>query len=176
MGHTGVVDGAVEVGAAAEAEVEAALVTTTVDDAGAEAEACPVAVGPVARVAVGAGVGVPCAFSFCARRVALPKPCSLPTIPLPGVPGDAAPFPVGPLPFPVAVPVPLPAPAFVPVLDPLSSGVVGTAAAAPGSPPLETEARRIGAGTSSFCATTSDVPAVLAVVEPPLGPWTACEA
>ena len=41
MGHTGVLDGAVEVGAAAEAEAEAALVTTTVDDAGAEAEACP---------------------------------------------------------------------------------------------------------------------------------------
>ena len=98
------------------------------------------------------------------------------------MPGVPAPFPLGPLPFPGAVPVPLPAPAFVPVLDPLSSGVVGTAAAAaaaapaPGPPPLETEARRVGAGTSSFCATTFDVVAVLVVVEPPLGPWTVCGA
>jgi hypothetical protein len=178
MGHTGVLDGAVEVEAAAEAEAEGAPVTT-VDDAGAGVVACPVAVDPVARVAAGVGVGVPCAFSFCARLVALPKPRNLPIIPPPGVPGVAAPFPLGPLPFPVAVPVPLPAPAFVPVLDPLSSGVVGTAAAAaaavPGPAPLETEARRVGAGTSSFCATAFDVAAVLAVVEPPPGPWTGCE-
>ena len=140
MGHTGVLDGAVEVEVTAE---EAALVTRTVDDAAAEAEACPVAVDPVGRVAVGVGMGVPCAFSFCARLVGLPKPRNLPIIPPPGVPGVAASFPLGPLPLPVAVPVPLPAPAFVPVLDPLSSGVVGTAAAAaavPGPPPLETEA------------------------------------
>ena len=63
MGHTGVLDGAVEVEVAA--EVEAALVTTTVDDAGAEAEACPVAVDPVACVAVGAGVSP--AHSHCVR-------------------------------------------------------------------------------------------------------------
>jgi hypothetical protein len=177
MGHTGVLDGAVEVEAAAEAG--AAPVTTTVDDAAAEAEACPVAVDPVARVAAGVGVGVPCAFSFYARLVAFPKPRNLPIIPPPGVPGVAAPFPLGPLPFPVGVPVPLPAPAFVPVLNPPSSGVVGTdiaAAAAPGQAPLETEAQRVGAGTSSFCAATFDVAAMLAVVEPPLGPWTGCEA
>ena len=120
-------DGAVEVKAAAEAgEADTALLTTTVDDAGAEAEACPVAVNPVARVAAGVGVGVPCTFSFCACLVALPKPRNLPIIWPPEVPGIAAPFLLGPLPFPVAVPVPLPAPAFVPVLDPLSSGVVGT--------------------------------------------------
>ena len=64
----------------------------------------------------------------------------------------------------------------MPVLDPLSLGVVGTAAAAPGPPLLETEARHVGIGTSSFCITTFDIAAVLAVVEPLLGPWTACEA
>ena len=98
MGHTGVLDGAVEVGAAAEIEAEAALGTTTVDDACAEAEACPVTVDPVARVAArgDVGVGVPCAFSFCARLVALPKPRNLPIIPPPGVPGVAAPFPLSP--------------------------------------------------------------------------------
>ena len=156
MGHTGALDGVVEVEAVAEAG--AALVTTTVDNAGPEAEACPVAVDPVARVAAGVGVGVPCAFSFCARRVALPKPRNLPIIPPPGVPGVAAPFPLGPLPFPVAVPVPLPAPAFVPVLDPLSSGVVGTAASAaavPGPPPLEIEARRVGTA-SDIASAPSD--------------------
>ena len=73
--------------------------------------------------------------------------------------------------------MPLPVPAFVPVLDSLSSGVVGTAAVtAPGPPPLQTEALYVGAGTSSFCATTVDVAAGLAFVEPPLGPWTGCEA
>jgi hypothetical protein len=95
MGHTGVLDGAVEV----EAAVGVALVTTTVDDA--DAEACPVTVDPVARVAGGVGVGVPGAFSFCTRFVALPKPRNLPIIPPPGVPGVATPFPLGPLPFPV---------------------------------------------------------------------------
>ena len=95
-------DGAVKVEAAAKAgEADAALLTTTVDDAGAEAEACPVVVDPVACVAAGVGVGVPCAFSFCACLVALPKPCNLPIIQPPGVPGVAAPFPLGPLPFPV---------------------------------------------------------------------------
>jgi hypothetical protein len=171
MGHTGVLDGAVEVEVAA----EAALVTTTVDDAGAEA--CPVAVDPVARVAagVGVGVGVPGVFSFCVRFVALPKPRNLPIIPPPGVPGVATPFPLDPLPLPVAVPLLLPVPVFAPVPDPLSSGVAG-AAAAPG-PPLDTDGRRVGAGTSSFCAATFDVAAVLGVVVPPLGPpWTGCEA
>ena len=134
-------DGAVKVEAAAEAEeVDAALLTTTVDNAGAEVEACPVVVNPVACVAAGVGVGVPCTFSFCVCLVALPKPRNLPIIQPPGVPGITAPFPLGPLLFPVAVPVPLPAPAFMPMLDPLSSGVVGTAAAAPGPPLLETEA------------------------------------
>ena len=179
MGHTGVLDGAVEVEVAA----EVALVTATVDDADADAdanaEACPVAVDPaVARVAAGVGgVGVPGAFSFCARFVALPKPRNLPIIPPPGVPGVATPFPPGPLPFPVAVPLLLPAPVFAPVPDPLSSGVAGAAAAAaaPG-PPLDTDGRRVGAGTSSFCATTFDGAAVLAVVVPPLGPpWTGWE-
>jgi hypothetical protein len=172
MGHTGVPDGAVEVEVAA----EAALVTATVDDADTDAdvEACPVAVDPaVARVAagVGVGVGVPGAFSFCARFVALPKPRNLPIIPPTGVPGVAAPFPLGPLPFPVAVPLLLPAPVFAPVPDPLSSGVagaVGAGAATPG-PPLDTDGRRVGAGTSSFCATTFDVAAVLAVEVPPVG-------
>lgn len=166
-------DGAVEVEAVAEAE--GALVTTTVDDADADAEACPVAVDPVIRVTVGVGVDVPGKFSFCARFVALPKPRNLPIIPPPGVPGVAAPFPLGPLPFPVAVPLLLPAPVFAPVPDPLSSGVAGVAAA-PG-PPLDTDGRRVGAGTSSFCVTTFDVAAVLAVVVPPPGPpWTGCEA
>ena len=170
-------DGAVKVEAAAEAgEADAALLTTTVDDAGAEAEACPVTVDPVACVAAGVGVGVPCAFSFCACLIALPKPCNLPIIQPPGVPSIAAPFPLGPLPFPVAVPVPLPAPAFMPVLDSLSLGVVGTAAAAPGPPPLKAEARHVGIETSSFCTTTFDIAAVLAIVKPLLGPWTACEA
>jgi hypothetical protein len=172
MGHTGVLDGAVEVEVAA----ETALVTTTVDDAGAEA--CPVAVDPVARVAagVGVGVGVPGVFSFCARFVALPNPRNLPIIPPPGVPGVATPFPLDPLPFPVAVPLLLPAPVFAPVPDPLSSGVAGAAAAAgPPGPPLDTDGRRVGAGTSSLCATTFDVAAVLAV-PPPGPPWTGCEA
>jgi len=156
MEHTGVLDGIVEVGVAA----DAALVTTPVDDA--DAEDCLVAVDPVARVAAGVGVGVPGAFSFCARFVTLPKPRNLPIIPPPGVPGVATPFPLGPLPFPVAVPLLLPAP------DPLSSGVAGTAAAAtaPG-PPLDADGRRVGAGTSSFCATTFGVATVSAVV---LGP------
>jgi hypothetical protein len=161
MGHTGVLDGAVELEVAA----EAALVTTIVDDA--DVEACSVAVVPVARVAAGVGVGVPGAFSFCARFVALPKPRNLPIIPPPGVPGVATPFPV-------AVPLPLPAPVFALVPDPLSSGMAGVAAAAaPPGPPLDTDGRRVGAGTSSFCATTFDVAAVV----PPLAPpWTGCEA
>jgi hypothetical protein len=144
-----VLDGAVEVEVEVGAEAEAAPVTT-VDDA--DAEDCPVAVDPVARTAGGVGVVVPGAFSFCARFVALPKPRNLPIIPLPGVPGVAAPFPVAPVP------------------DPLSSGVAGTAAATaagPG-PPLDTDGRRVGAVTSSFCATTFDVVAVLAVMVPPL--------
>ena len=170
MGHTGVLDGAVEV----EATAEAALVATTVDDA--DAEACSVAVDPVARVVA----GVPGAFSFCARFVALPKPRNLPIIPPPGVPGVATPFPLGPLPFPGAEPLLLPAPVFAPVPDPLSSGMGGAAAAAaaaaPG-PPLDIDGRRVGAGTSSFCATTFDVAAVLAVMVPSLGPsWTGCKA
>ena len=53
MGHTGVLDGAVDVEAAG--EVEEALVTTAVDEAAAEDETCPVAVDPVARVAAGVG-------------------------------------------------------------------------------------------------------------------------
>jgi hypothetical protein len=170
-----VLDGAVEVEVAA----EAALVTATVDDADADpdAEACPVAVDPVTRVTTGVGVGIPGAFSFCTRFVALPKPRNLPIIPPPGVPGVATPFPLGPLPFPVAVPLLLPAPVFVPVPDPLSSGMAGAAAAAAAPAPLlDTDGRRVGAGTSSFCATTFDVAAVLAVVVPPLGaPWTGCE-
>lgn len=168
MGHTGVLDGAVEV----EVGAEAALVTTTVD---ADAEACPVAVETVARVAGGVGVGVDAgvsvsvtgAFSFCARFVALPKPRNLPIIPPPGVPGVATPFPLGPLPFPVAVVLLLPAPTFAPVPDPLSSGVAGAAAT---GPPLETDGRRVGAGISSFCAATFDVAAVLAVAVLLLGP------
>jgi hypothetical protein len=182
MGHTGVLDGAVEVEVAA----EAALATTTVDDADAdaEAEACPVAVDPVARVAGGVVVVVvvvvfvPGVFSFCARFVALPNPRNLPIIPPPGVPGVATPFPLAPLLFPVAVPLLLPAPVFAPAPDSLSSGVAGEAAVAvaPG-PPLDTDGRRVGTGASSFCATTFDVAAVLAVVVPPLGaPWTGCEA
>lgn|SRR6266403_1881954 len=171
MRHTEVLDGAVGVEVAV--GVAAVAVTTTVDDA--DANACPV-VDPVARVAAGAGVGVPGTFSFCARFVALPKPRSLPIIPPPGVPGVATPFPLAPLPFPAAV-VPL-----LPIPDPLSSRVGGTGAgagAAPG-PPLDTDGRRVGAGTSSFCAATFDVVAVLAVVAPPLGDpwtgWTCCEA
>ena len=167
MGHTEVLDGAVEV----DVTVGAALLTTTIDDP--DAEAGPVAVGPVARVAGGVGAGVPGAFSFCARFVALPKPRNLPIIP-PGVPGAATPFPLGPLPFPVAVTLLLPAAGFAPVPDPLSSGVAGAAAAAPG-PPLDTDGRRVGRGTSSFCATTPDVAAVLVIVVPPLPPpWTGC--
>jgi hypothetical protein len=169
MGHTGVLDGAVGVEVAA----EATLVTTTVDDG--DAEACPVAVDPVTRVTAGVGVGVPGAFSFCVRFVALPKPRNLPIIPPPGVPGVTTPFPLGPLPFPVTVPLLLPAPVFAPVPDPLSSGVAGAAAAAtaPG-PPLDTDGRRV-AGTSSLA--TFDIAAVLAAVVPPLGlPWTGCEA
>src|SRR6266403_3467656 len=83
MRHTEVLDGAVGVEVAV--GVAAVAVTTTVDDA--DANACPV-VDPVARVAAGAGVGVPGAFSFCARFVALPKPRSLPTIPPPGDPAS----------------------------------------------------------------------------------------
>lgn len=163
MEHTGVLDGAVEV----EVAVGAALVTTTVDDAGAEA--CTVAVDPVARIAGAVGVGVPGAFSFCARFVVLPKPRNLPIIPPPGVPGVATPFPLCPLPFPVAVPL-LPAPVFAPGPDPLSSTVAGAAGAGAPAPPLDTDGRRVGTETSSFCATTFDVDAVVAVVVPPLGP------
>jgi hypothetical protein len=172
-----VLDGAVEV-EAAEATVAAA---TAVDDADADAKPCPVevAVDPVVRVAVlvGAGVGVPGAFSLCARFVALPKPRNLPIIPPPGVPGVATPFPHCPLPFPAAVVPPLlPVPAFAPetelepVPEPLSSGVAGAGAGA--APPLDTDGRRVGAETSSFGVVT----VVLAVVAPPLeDPWTACE-
>lgn len=156
-------DGGVEVEVAA----DAALVATTVDDAGA-------AVDPVARVTAGVGVDVPGAFSFCVRFVVLPKPRSLPIIPPPGVPGVTTPFPLGPLPVPVAVLLLFPTPVFAPVPDPLSSGVAG--AAAPG-PPLDTDGRRVGEETSSFCAATFDVAAVLVVVVPPLAPtWMGCEA
>jgi hypothetical protein len=177
MGHTGVLDGAVEVEVVA--EVGAALVATTVDDA--DAEGCSLAVDPLARVVAGAGVGVPGAVSFCARFVALPNPRNLPIIPPPGVPGVPTPFPLGPLPFPVAVLLLLPAPVFAPVLDPLSSGVAGAAAVAAGAAPgpsFDTDGRRVGgAGTSSFCATTFDViPVLAAVVSPVALPWTGCEA
>ena len=172
MGHTGVLDGAVEVEVAA----EVALVAATVDDDDAATEACPVGVDPVIRVTVTVGVDVPGAFSFCARFVALPKPRNLPIIPPPGVPGVVTPFPLGPLPFPVAVELLLPVPVFAPVPDPLSSVVAGAAAAAAPGPPLDTDGRRVGAGTSSFCAITFDVAVVLAVVVPQLGPpWTGCE-
>ena len=164
-------DGVVEVGVAA----DAALVVTTVDDA--DAEACPVAVNPVARVTAWVSVDIPGAFSFCARFVALPKPRSLPIIPPPGVPGVTIPFPLGPLLVPVVVTLLLPAPVFAPVPDPLSSGVAGAAAAAAPGPPLDTDGRRVGEGTSSFCAATFDVAAVLVVVVPPLAPpWVGCEA
>ena len=68
---------------------------------------------------------------------------------------------MGPLPFPV----PLPAPVFVPVLDPLSWGVVGTAAAAaaaaaPGPPPLEIEARRVGIASDIAFAPSHSTSAV----------------
>ena len=65
MGHTGVLDGAVDVEAAAEAEE--VLVTTAVDETAAEDETCLVAVDPVARVA--AGVVLPLRILIlCASR------------------------------------------------------------------------------------------------------------
>lgn len=122
MGHTGALDGAVEV--EVEVAVGAAPVTTTVVDA--DAKVCPVAVDPVARIAGGVVVVVAVpgagAFSFCARLVALPKPRNLPIIPPPGVPGVVTPFPA------VLSLLP-PAPVFALVPDLLSSGVAGAAAA-----------------------------------------------
>ena len=92
MGHTGVLDGAVDVEAVAEAEE--ALVTTAVDEAAAEGETCPVAVDPVARIA--AGVVRPLRIPIlCASRCPPKTVRNLPKIPPPAVPGVAAPFPPG---------------------------------------------------------------------------------
>jgi len=170
---------------AVEVEAAVAAAATAVDDADADAEPCPVevAVDPVVRVTVGAGVSAPGAFSLCARFVALPKPRNLPIIPPPGVPGVATPFPLCPLPFPAAVPpLLLPVPAFAPetelepVPEPLSSGVAGAGVGAGAAPPLDTDGRRVGAETSSFGVVTFVVTVALAVVAPPLeDPCTACE-